>query len=89
MITFDMVEEIKCPYCNEKIKSTHNMLCLYDLEDEHTSRIECEYCGYLFEVSLETEVIRHYITDKVEPQPIKEEDIDCPGQEYFKFYEEN
>jgi len=89
MITFNIVEEIKCPYCNSKVKSTEDMLNLYDLQDGHTNMTECISCGYFFFVSLETEVFNHYSVEKIDPQPVEEENEDCLGQEYFKFYEEN
>ncbi|KKM80713.1 hypothetical protein LCGC14_1337040 [marine sediment metagenome] len=89
MATYNIVDDIECPYCNSKVKGTEDLLNLYDLQDGHTSMTECIGCGYFFFVSVEIEVFYHYSIEKIDPQPTEEENEDFTGQEFFKFYKKD
>ena len=82
---YELIENIKCPYCNTTIDSQELDNVLDELGcSEGAVEVQCHSCDFYYEVLVEVESSYSYWTKKTK-QPIKKEK-DCEGQIFFDFY---
>ena len=91
------LQYIKCPYCGDYLKSDNIAdeeitvsFCDFEEHENTSHTICCESCGMYCNIILKkiVEIEYDYYTEKIDPQPEKEEP-DHPCQTFFNFFKKD